>query len=113
METGFRPVVVNLFMPGQFFLGVVHFPAVADVVSEPLLHVEVVAVAMLHHVGVAAERLITEAALDGRDACVDVVVLHQLLLCHKPLLANVASGTHNHNRISIYNELPPSTANTT
>lgn len=101
MKTGFRPVVVDFFVPGQFLLGVVDFPAVADIVPEPLLHVEVVAVAVLHHVGMATKSLVTEAALDGRDARVDVVVLHQLLLRHKALLANVASGTHYYNRINV------------
>lgn len=100
METGFRPVIVDLLVPSQFLLGVEDLPAVADIVPEPLLHVEVVSVAVLNHVGVTAEGLVAEVALDGRDARVDVVVLHQLLLRHKAFLANVAPVTHNHNRIN-------------
>lgn len=86
----FGLLVVGLLVPGELLLRVEHLAAVAYVVLELLLDVEMMPVLVLSQIRVPAECLVAQAALDRRVAGVAVGVLVQLLLGEERLVANGA-----------------------
>lgn len=83
-----RLLVVRLLVPGELLLRVEHLAAVAYVVLELLLDVEVMPVLVLGQIRVSAEGLVAQATPDGRVAGVAVGVLLQLLLGEERLVAH-------------------------
>lgn len=83
-------LVVRLLVPGQLLLRVKHLAAVAYVILELLLDVEVMAILVLRQIRISTEGLVAEATLDGRVAGMAVGVLVELLLGQERLVAHGA-----------------------
>lgn len=74
-----RFVVVNLFMPGEFFFRVKHFSARTDVVLRFLLNVVMVAISMLHKIRVTPERFFAQIAFNRCFASVYIFMFVEFL----------------------------------
>lgn len=83
-------LVVRLFVPGELLLRVKHFAAVAYIVFEFFLDVEVMPVFVLGQIRIPAESLVAQATFDGRVASVAVGMFVQFLLGEERLVAHSA-----------------------
>lgn len=81
-------LVVRLLVPSELFLRVEHLAAVAYVVLELFLDVEVMPVFVLGQIRISAESLIAQTTPDGRVAGVAIGVLLQLLFSKERLVAH-------------------------
>lgn len=83
-----RLLVVRLLVPGELLLRVEHLAAMAYVILELLLDVEMMPVFVLGQIRVSAEGLVAQTAPDGRVTGVAVRVFLQLLLGEERLVAH-------------------------
>lgn len=83
-------LVVRLLVPGELLLRVEHFTAMAYIVFEFLLDVEVMPVFVLRQIRIPAKSLVAQTTLDGRVTGVAVGMFVQFLLGEKRLVAHGA-----------------------
>lgn len=80
-------LVVRLLVPGELLLRVKHLAAVAYIVFEFLLDVEVMPILVLRQIRISAESLVAQATFDGRVTGVAVGMFVQFLLGEERLVA--------------------------